>query len=147
MKTSSIRISALATVLCAGLAQSPAWAICGNSDKNGPSNPPCCPTDPACPAGGSNIFNVYNGSVFREITDLQVWGGVGEHQLAFKRYGGSRYDPASNFFFGNAHGFWRHSYQWEMVDAGMNGSGQALINIYYPRGEAKLFTQISPTQW
>jgi hypothetical protein len=148
MKKSSIRISALAAILCAGLAQSPAWATCGNGDKDGPSPPPCTPTcEKNCPASGSNIFDPYTGNVFREITDLQVWGGVGEHQLAFKRYAGSRYASASNWFFGNAHGLWRHSYQWEMADAGTNGSGQARVNIYYPRGEARLFTQISPTQW
>jgi len=35
-------------------------------------------------------INVLTSNAYRPIVDLQVWGGVGEHQLQFIRHGNSR---------------------------------------------------------
>ena len=56
-------------------------AQCGNNGDNGPGG---------CGSGGSggaNPINPYSGNVYREIMDLQVWGGVGEIPLEWMRYG------------------------------------------------------------
>ena len=66
---------------------------------------------------GANPFAANGGNVHRAITDLQVWGGVGQHALAWTRHAHSRSNPTSRETFGQAHN-WRHGYQWQMASAG-----------------------------
>ncbi|HEY5894957.1 MAG TPA: DUF6531 domain-containing protein [Chthoniobacterales bacterium] len=118
--------------------------VCGNANNRGPSPPPCpsskCGDPPqSCPSGGSNPFNTATGNAYREITDLEVWGGVGEHQLEFTRYGMSRYNGSIKWF-GQGH-TWRHSYQWELVSDGANA-----LKLYKPDGTHWRYT-LSNGQW
>lgn len=64
-------------------------------------------------AGGeSKEFRVYTGNSHRNVRDLEVWGGVGQHSLAFERIYNSRYANPTRWL-GQAG--WRHSYQWEFA--------------------------------
>src|SRR5258708_3302209 len=76
---------------------------CGN-DLSTPAGPatdgnPAAPTDP---------YTLYSGNEYRQIPDLKIWGGVGEHQLSWTRWGNSRFVGGQNYF-GDAHS-WRHGY-------------------------------------
>ena len=51
------------------------------------------------PSGAGSV-TIYTGTLFREVKDLEVFGGVGEHQLVFKRVYSSRYNTASTKYFG-----------------------------------------------
>ncbi|HEY5892532.1 MAG TPA: DUF6531 domain-containing protein [Chthoniobacterales bacterium] len=95
---------------------------CGNGNSGGPGCPPCDES-----SGGPNPFHVATGNAYRAITDLEVWGGVGEHQLVFQRYGISRH-VGSLKWFGEGH-TWRHSYQWELVN-----DGTRALKVYKPDG-------------
>jgi RHS repeat-associated protein len=97
---------------------------CGNSSP---------PTNPTCPQAGSNPINVRSGNVARTITDLKVWGSVGDIPFEFKRYGMSRLNSGLKWF-GDGH-IWRHNYQWELTTSGSN-----VRVIYYPDGEVQRFT-------
>ena len=77
---------------------------------------------------GVNPFGAFTGDVRREVRDLEVWGGVGEHQLVWGRVGHSRVGSGAQWF-GDGQG-WRHSYQWELVD-----SGGGNLELYYPDGK------------
>jgi len=88
-------------------------------------------------------FVVYTGNEYRHIQDLNVWGGVGEHQLTWSRWANSRFVSGANYF-GDGHN-WRHEYQWEMADAAPSSSGAAQKEIIYPEGEDNIFTQNSTT--
>ena len=83
-------------------------------------------------------FNIYTGSLHREVRDLEVWGGVGEHPLGLPRHYNSRANTTSTTF-GNAN--WRHSYQWQMADNGAD------LNIYYPDGTCNKFTDVGGSKW
>src|SRR6266851_3445688 len=91
-----------------------------------------------------NPFDPYTGNVHRSIKDLEIWGGVGEHQLAWMRYGNSRegtpYNPQN--FFGEAH-HWNHSYKFDMIDVETT-DGVPRIAIHYPEGGEDVFVQKSP---
>jgi RHS repeat-associated protein len=115
---------------------------CGNPNYNGLDYPICdCPPCPGDP------FNPYNGNESRKIQELQIWGGVGEHQLTWIRYGNSRYANLKNIF-GSAHN-WNFSYNYNMADQGVNSNGQAQLYIHYPEGGSNIFTQDTndPSIW
>src|SRR5688572_13163538 len=61
-----------------------------------------------CRQVGTCSFDPYSGNVYREVQDLEVWGGVGEMPLVWKRYGNSRFGFFNNPY-GNAH-FWTSSF-------------------------------------
>src|SRR5262249_14845192 len=96
-------------------------------------------------------INVFTGNAYRQIVDLQVWGGVAEHQLQFIRHGNSReVDPKHSFgtSFGTAH-HWSHNYEYLMRDEGFSSSRQPQIRVFFPDGSSNLFTQdqSDPTLW
>lgn len=86
---------------------------------------PCPPT--------SNPVNVASGDVQRNVVDLKVFGGAGEHQLNWTRYGHSRLATGARPF-GEGH-IWRHSYQFEMISEGV---GQLRITL--PEGDTLRYT-------
>ena len=130
------------------LAFKPAWAQqtgsmanCGNTQS---------PTKPSDNCEGANHFNVFNGDVQRDVSDLEVWGGVGEHKLAWTRLGHSRQTFGQRWF-GDGHS-WRHSYQWEMVAGGSakmpgltNSTGS--FSFYSPDGGAYGFQKNPSGNW
>lgn len=115
---------------------------CGNDHKNGTNNPSCgcrtCPGDP---------FDPYTGNESRAIMDLEIWGGTGEHQLTWMRYGNSRNSYIKNRF-GSAHR-WNFSYNYNMIDQGTDQQGNAQIFIHYPEGGSNVFTHDAnnPSIW
>lgn len=119
----------LVTVVAAILAAANvSWAgQCGNDCKGGPEKCGDCKK-------GANPFGPYSGSVEREITDLELFGGIGEEKLAFRRTSTSRYKPAIPTPLGTG-GSWRHSYYWNIVPNGTDQtSGNEIIHIDYPDG-------------
>jgi hypothetical protein len=103
---------------------------CGNGNLGGPNK--CdCPGEPC--ATGDQVA-AYTGNEQRTVDDLAIWGGVGEHQLVFQRYGNSRFTNATTTF-GNGHS-WRHSYQWELSTTATDTNGAPkTLDLYYPNGE------------
>jgi hypothetical protein len=67
--------------------------------------------------GGVNLFKPYTANAYRRVHDLQIWGGVGQHPLTWRRNYTSRSVGGSKYYFGFQCN-WRHSYQWEIADAG-----------------------------
>jgi hypothetical protein len=59
--------------------------------------------------GGVNVFKAYTANAYRRVHDLELWGGVGEHRLVWKRAYTSRTVGSSKYFFGFQCN-WRHSY-------------------------------------
>ena len=82
-------------------------------------------------AGGGNNFRAFTGNAQRTMLDLQVWGGVGEHPLAFRRIYNTRVSGGSFRFGRNG---WRHGYEWDM---GYDWYGR--LQIIYPDGTANIF--------
>jgi RHS repeat-associated protein len=135
MKTIKTILALAVLTACAGL-QSVAQAQqsgCGNNNPSSPTAPP-----PGCPSQGVNPINVLSGDVQRTVRDLEVWGGVGQHQLAWERLGHSRLNSAPKWF-GDGH-IWRHSYQWDMAVSG------STLTLYYPEGTVYNYTA-SGTNW
>src|SRR5437660_1119579 len=71
-------------------------ASCGNKNIGGTGGQPCPPPTP-CPCASPSpspcpnpvapySVHGYTGNEFREVKDLEIWGGVGEHQLTWTRY-------------------------------------------------------------
>lgn len=108
-----------------------AYAQRGNQSSYGPGTLASCPKPPVA-------FNPYSGNVHREVTDLQVWGSVGEVPLQWKRYYNSR-EMAG----------WTYSFQYLMADAGADARGNARIDISLPQGGRITFTQSrsNPSAW
>ncbi len=113
---------------------------CGNCGFGGPggggspSPSPSCSPPPPSGQGGANKFNAYTGNVHREVPDLQIFNGVGEEKLAFKRVTTSRYKPAIPTPLGTG-GSWRHSYYWNIVPNGTDPvTGTEIIHVDYPDG-------------
>ena len=139
------------------------WLPCGNFRVAGPTGalppcdcPPCAGTDGADNGGnnsaggdnaggqeGINKFDVFTGNAHRPIRDLQVWGGVGQHQLTWTRYANTRFTGGTMQLLGNG-GNWRHSYQWEMADNGITNTTSSSITIHYPDGSIYAFSPPSP---
>lgn len=108
---------------------------CGNNDPCGvtgmctPCTNECTGELEECPepddSAGVNAFRMYTANAFRAVPDVQMWGGAGQHKLTWTRHANSRYDETAGYF---GHGQnWRHSYQWEIADAGYDGYGRAII--------------------
>ena len=133
---------------------------CGNPPHSGVSAPPenatskdavcqtcnplvavCVPPRGKTPVANTNPFNPYTGNVHRDITDLELWAGAGEHRLHWTRYLNSRFGGGPNLFGNSAN--WRHSYQWEIADTTNDSQGRPRFNVYLPDGSANLFTRIS----
>ncbi|MES2995703.1 MAG: RHS repeat-associated core domain-containing protein [Verrucomicrobiota bacterium] len=122
---------------------------CANKEDGGvtvPCGKPGCETDEkkAPKACGSDPIDGQSGDFQRNVTDLEVWGGVGGHALSFQRLCHTR-TTGGKHWFGSSND--RHNYQWEMADAGVDSQGRARVRIYYPEGDTYLFTRISPTVW
>ncbi|MFH1009994.1 MAG: RHS repeat-associated core domain-containing protein [bacterium] len=103
-------------------------------------NPPKPPPPSNCTHNASsNPFDIYSGSVGREVIDLEPAHSVGEAPLRFARYHASRWDVnpgfdiASEKPFGDG-GNWRHRFLWTVLDNGTNSAGQTSIRIIYPYG-------------
>jgi len=137
------------------LGLTPAYAtICGNGHGGAPSAPPTGGSGSGDPNGngtGANIpdpnqdgdpFVPTTGNDHRAVVDVQLFSGVGDHKLTFKRYANSRYSSSVNYF--GTSGNYRHSYQWEMVSSGTNS-----YSIYYPTGAIWTFSPVagSPGQY
>lgn len=109
------------------------WAErCGNTCTGGPAK--CGPCKK-----GANPFSPFSGSVNRDIVDLQLFGGIGEEKLAFKRTTTSRYKPGIPTPLGTG-GSWRHNYYWNIVTGGTDlGTNTEIIHIDYPDGAEQDF--------
>jgi hypothetical protein len=98
---------------------------------------------------GCNLFDAYSGNAQRVVTDLQLFGSVGQAPLAFARYSNTRMSPqsVSQSRFGRE-SVWTHSYQWFMRQAA-DSNGQAAVRIAFPDGGDYLFLQqtTDPTIW
>ena len=84
----------------------------------------------------------YTGNYAFASRDLQV---AGPNDLSWIRYANSRTTQSKNLF-GMGHN-WAHSSQWEMVDAGRDGQGRALLLMREPTGKVHQFTETTPGQW
>lgn len=139
----------LVAYICLTLAGGHALSQTTSIDPSCANNKPCGPsgTDKCepCAGEGANPFSANGGNVARHVTDLETWAGVGQHLLNWRRTGFSRYNPGRAWF-GEGHG-WRHSYQYEMVYAGTNGSGQPLVDILYPDGSIYRFTRVDSVNY
>ena len=95
---------------------------------------------------GANTVKVFTGNVNRSgIIDLEIWGAAGQIPMRWERIANSR-DVNSQAIFGEAHN-WRHSWEWEMYDEGLNEAGQAQLSVDFPDGEDITFTDSSPGVW
>ena len=103
---------------------------CDNADENCTCHD--CPESP-------NPVDIARSNVMRDVRDLEVFGGVGEHQLHWTRHGLSRSSGGSAWF-GDGHN-WRHSYQWEMAS-----TSSTAVQIIYPDGTVRRYTK-SGTAW
>ena len=124
----------------AGDAQQP----CGNGNQGGGAGKNSA-------VGGDPIV-IFTGNEFRNIDDLEVWGGVGQHQLRWSRWSNSRLPDVTTSYFGNAHN-WRHAYQYEVtLGTGMVWVGKNLVNtrkvtVSLPDGTANTFTPVGGGVW
>ncbi|MGH8659045.1 MAG: RHS repeat-associated core domain-containing protein [Gammaproteobacteria bacterium] len=115
--------------------------------KRGPDAPcVCCDGGTNCPeCAGGDRFDAYSGNVHRAIKDLEIWGGVGQHQLVWMRHANSRKAAGglNQQPFGEAH-HWRHAYQWEMEE-----TGPSELSVHYPAGGSNSFNPSAsdPTVW
>lgn len=91
-------------------------------------------------ADDGDPVNVITGNEYRTVNDLEIWGGVGEHQLFWKRYSNSRNILKAKHHLGKGH-HWRFSYQWEMSE-----QTPTSINLIYPDGSKAAFTLVNSTQ-
>jgi RHS repeat-associated protein len=123
-KIMTIGFAALGILTCNSWAQQ-----CGNDCPGGPAKCNDCKTKSG---GGANPVAAYSGSVNREITDVEIFGGIGEEKLAFRRLTTSRYKPGIPTPLGTG-GSWRHNYYWNIIPAGTDQtSGNEIIHIDYP---------------
>jgi RHS repeat-associated protein len=95
------------------VAEGATGSSCGNSTAPGGGGRPIPDSSPMPnPAKGDPVIP-YTGNEFRDVNDLQIWGGVGHHQLLWSRHGSSRAVRQSDWF-GQGH-YWRHNYQWDLT--------------------------------
>jgi len=93
----------------------------------------------------AGFLDAYTGNMAFSTTDIVVAGAVGERGLAFQRFTTSRTSQKENLF-GLGHN-WAHNWQWEMVDAGRDSQGRAVLSVRVPGGWVHRFTETSPGQW
>ncbi|MEO6729773.1 MAG: RHS repeat-associated core domain-containing protein [Ferruginibacter sp.] len=110
---------------------------CGNNDPYYTHNYRC--SCGRCILTGVNPFNAYTGNLHHEVRDLEVWGGVGEIPLVWRRYYNSR----------ESQGWWGFSFQYTMINDGNNSLGQPLLTIWFPEGGGLTFAQspTDPSRW
>lgn len=96
---------------------------------------------------GINPFNPYSGNVHREVRDLEVWGGVGDEQLVWMRYGNS-YPTSITRDYGQGHA-WNSSYKYTLLEKQRNSQGQTPMVLFSPEGSDDLFLNntILPNVW
>ena len=111
---------------------------CGNCNNSGTTG-----RNGSVPWGDPVI--PYTGNEFRDVNDLQVWGGVGNHQLLWSRHASSRALGNADFF-GQGH-YWRHNYQWDLVSAGTDKQKRKLLSLTEPIGNTWIFTQTGTSEW
>ncbi len=90
---------------------------------------------------GVNEFDLAYGNAYRQVPDLVLNAGVGEHRLAFTRHHNSRFVPGARLL--GQGGNWRHSYQWEVSHYSYTVGGGAVYQsytIYEPTGRKHSFT-------
>lgn len=87
----------------------------------------------------------YTGNVHVSTRDLTVAGAVGQHGLSWQRFGNSRRTGAT-LWFGSGHN-WSHNWQWEMVDAGRDDQGRAVLTVYEPEGAVHRFLETASGRW
>jgi RHS repeat-associated protein len=93
----------------------------------------------------SEFLDPYTGNLAFSTRDLIVAGAVGERGLSWARCTTSRTSQKEPLF-GLGHN-WAHNWQWEMVDAGQDSQGRAMLSVRLPGGWVHPFTQTSPGQW
>jgi len=98
---------------------------CGNGNLGGTS------AKPDEKKSSKDPFDAYTGNDFRDVSDLTVWGSVGDKELEFKRYSISRFNGSSIQKFGQG-SQWRHNFQFEVGDNGVDFLGRKRIKIFYP---------------
>ena len=108
----------------------------GNPPGQGPSQPPQGTGDPVVP---------YTGNEYRDVQDLEIWGGVGQVPLTWSRHSTSRAVTNSNLF-GTGH-YWRHNFQWELTDAGKDTQGRQVVSMAMPDGGVYRFTNTGAAEW
>jgi len=87
----------------------------------------------------------YTGNVHVATNDLTVAGAVGQYGLGWQRFGNSRTTGAT-LLFGSGHN-WSHNWQWEMVNAGLDDQGRAVLTVHEPAGAVHRFVETAPRQW
>lgn len=132
MKKLLAALLALIVSLPTGYAQK-----CGNNCSGGPAKCGGCKTQ------GANPFTAYSGSVSREISDLELFAGIGEEKLAFKRTSTSRYKPGVPTPLGTG-GSWRHNYYWNIIPGTSTSTGET-IHIDFPDGGEQDFKKEATT--
>jgi RHS repeat-associated protein len=91
------------------------------------------------------LFDPYTGNTAFSTRDLVVAGAAGRYGLSWSRHATSRTSQTENLF-GLAHN-WAHGWQWEMVDAGKDTQGRAVLSVREPQGWVHRYTETSPGQW
>lgn len=86
------------------------------------------------------------GNEYRNVVDLEMWAGVGDHRLGWVRSAFSRVGVSSATPFGTAH-IWRHGYQWEMAEAFVAADGARQMRVSYPDGDSVLFREGGVEAW
>lgn len=118
----------------------------GSGGSGGNTGCPICGGGPGGGPGVGNPFNPYSGSVGREVLDLQLAHAVGAQSFNLTRFFASRWDAYPHIDFdmplGSA-GYWRHSWQWSILDFGTNENGQERIRIIYPSGRFGNFAKVT----
>ena len=80
----------------------------GTVISGGPSGPGAQSENGPSPQKGDPV-NIYTGNEYQEVSDLEVWGGVGTQGLKLTRWSNSRAVGGSAVF-GQGH-YFRHNYQ------------------------------------
>ena len=93
----------------------------------------------------AGFLDPYTGNVAFSTHDLSVAGAVGQRGLFWARCTTSRTSQKENLF-GLGHN-WAHNWQWEMVDAGKDSQGRAVLSVRLPGGWVHRFTETTPGQW
>jgi RHS repeat-associated protein len=91
------------------------------------------------------FLDPYTGNLAFGTHDIVVAGAVGQRGLTWDRCATSR-TSLKEALFGLGHN-WAHNWQWEMVDAGQDSQGRAVLSVRLPGGWVHRFTQTSPEQW
>ena len=92
-----------------------------------------------------DTVDILAANEYQKVTDLDVWGAVGQTPFNLTRYSSSRTVNGTGVF-GLGHNF-RHSFQYELATTKADDTGRARVIVYYPNGGETTFTQIDPVLW